>query len=113
MAEMTVRLRSPAPITALKALVAMRSLGKRMSPAHVRVRAPFLKLMKRLTTEQFNEYAADPMGTDEKVRKWCNLSEDQYYTVSVWPNVRAGEVRVNPALHRVVRMNKVSKSNQP
>ena len=68
--------------------------------------------MKTLTAEQFKEYAADPLATDEKVRKWCGVPEDRYYTVAMWPEERAGEVRVTTDLHRVVRATKVSKSNQ-
>ena len=68
--------------------------------------------MKKLTAEQFKEYAADPLATDEKVRKWCNLPQDRYFTVAMWPEVRAGEVRVTADLHRVVRAAKISKSGQ-
>ena len=68
--------------------------------------------MTKLTAEQFKEYATDPFATDEKVRKWCNVPEDRYYTVAMWPEERAGEVRVTAALRRVVRAPKISKSNQ-
>jgi len=68
--------------------------------------------MKRLTAEQFKEYAADPLATDEKVRRWCDVPEDRYYTVATWPEERTGEARVTTALHRFVRAPKVSKSNQ-
>src|SRR5262245_5967559 len=59
-------------------------------------------IMKKLTAEQFKEYAADPRATDEKVRGWCNVPLDRYYTVAMWPENRAGELRVTE-LHRVVR----------
>jgi hypothetical protein len=72
----------------------------------------FMNSMQKLTAEQFKEYAADPLTADEKVRKWCNVPEDRYYTVAMWPEERAGEVRVTTDLHRVVRALKVSKSNQ-
>jgi len=68
--------------------------------------------MKRLTVEQFKEYAADPLATDGKVRTWCAVPEDRYYTVAMWPEGRAGEVRVTTDLHRVVRASKISKSSQ-
>jgi hypothetical protein len=68
--------------------------------------------MKKLTAEQFREYAADPLAADHKVRKWCSVSEDRFYTVAMWPEARAGEVQVTTALHRVVRAEKISKSNQ-
>ena len=68
--------------------------------------------MKKLTTEQFKEYAADPLAADEKVRRWCNVPEDRYYAVAMWPADRAGELRVAKELHRVVRAPKISKSDQ-
>jgi len=68
--------------------------------------------MKKLTTEQFREYATDPLATDEKVRRWCNVPEDRYYTVAMWPAERAGDLQVTAGLHRVVRAPKISKSNQ-
>jgi hypothetical protein len=68
--------------------------------------------MKQLTCEQFTEYAADPLAADEKVRKWCGVPEDRYFTVAMWPEEGMGQVRVTPDLHRVVRAVKISKSNQ-
>jgi hypothetical protein len=68
--------------------------------------------MNKLTAEQFKEYATDPLATDEKVRKWCSVPEDRYFTVAKWPEERAGEVRVTADLHRVVRATKISKSSQ-
>jgi hypothetical protein len=68
--------------------------------------------MKKLNADQFKEYAADPLAADEKVRGWCDLPEDKYFTVAMWPEPRAGEVRVTAELHRVVRAAKISKSNQ-
>jgi hypothetical protein len=68
--------------------------------------------MKKLTAEQFREYAVDPLATDEKLRQWCNVPQDRYYTVAMWPEERAGEVRFTKELHRVVRAAKVSKSDQ-
>ena len=93
----------------------MRSLVKRANSVQLRVGAPFLEFnrsMKRLTVEQFKEYAADPLASDEKVRTWCSVPEDRYYTVAMWPEERAGEVHVIAELHRVVRTPKISKSNQ-
>jgi hypothetical protein len=68
--------------------------------------------MKKLTPEQFRDYALDPLAADEKVRRWCNVPEDRYYAVAMWPTERAGEVQVTADLHRVVRATKISKSNQ-
>lgn len=68
--------------------------------------------MKKLTAQQFGEYAADPLAFDGKLRALCGLAEENYYTVAIWPEARAGEVRVTPGLHRTVRPPKISKSNQ-
>lgn len=68
--------------------------------------------MNKLTAEQFKEYVADPFATDAKVRQWCHVPDDKYYTVAVWPEAYAGHVRATPGIHRVVRVPKVSKSDQ-
>lgn len=68
--------------------------------------------MKQLTKEQFEEYQRDPLAADAKVRKWCNIPEDRYYNVSVWPEERSGVVRESPNLFRKVPVHKVSKSDQ-
>lgn len=67
--------------------------------------------MKTLTPDQFKQYAANPVAMDEQVRKWCNLPDDKYYSVSVWPEHRAGVVTVTN-VSRVVKAKKVSKSDQ-
>lgn len=67
--------------------------------------------MKTLIPDQFKQYAANPVAMDEQVRKWCNLPEDKYYTVSMWPEERAGVVTVTN-VSRVVKAKKVSKSDQ-
>ena len=98
-------------IFALKALAAMHSLGKRIQLGATPSEGSTFS-MKKLTADQFWEYAADPLATGKKVRKWCGLPDDRYYSVATWPESRAGEVRVTE-LHRVVRSPKVSKSDQP
>jgi hypothetical protein len=70
------------------------------------------QFMKKLTTNQFQDYMMDPLAFDGKMRELCNLPEENYYSVATWPEERAGEVRVTPGLHRVVRAAKISKSNQ-
>jgi hypothetical protein len=67
--------------------------------------------MKRLTTEQLKQYVQNPSHMDEQVRKWCNLPEDKYYTVSTWPEEVAGNVYVTN-VYRVVKAKKISKSDQ-
>jgi hypothetical protein len=87
-----------------------------LPPTQLRAGDPFCHppsiFMKKLTAEQFREYAADPLGADEKVRQWCDVPENRYYTVAMWPAERAGELRVTTELHRVVRAPKISKSDQ-
>jgi hypothetical protein len=95
-----------------KAMPAIRLLGKQASLVQLRVGGSDSLSMKKLTVEQFHQYAADPPAADEKVRRWCDLPEDRYYTVAMWPEERAGEVRVTAEIHRVVRAAKISKSNQ-
>lgn len=68
----------------------------------------------KLTPEQFKEYLADPLGNgDVKVRKWCGIPEDRYYSVATWPMEKEGEVTVTPDIHRVVKTPKISKSSLP
>jgi hypothetical protein len=51
----------------------------------------------------------NPLVADEKVRKWCGLREDRYFTVSVWePKGLVMETK----LVRVVKSKKISKSDQ-
>lgn len=56
-------------------------------------------------------YEANPLAMDAVVRQQFGLSEDRYYTVSMWPRETAGQVRVSN-LTRIVRAKKVSKSDQ-
>ena len=104
---------APTIFNALKAFPVMRSLGRRNNSVQLRVGAPFSALfMKRLTAEQSKEYTANPLATDEKVRTWCRVPEDWYYTVAMRPLERAGGVRVTTDLHHVVGATKISKSSQ-
>jgi hypothetical protein len=68
--------------------------------------------MKQLTEDQYKEYVANPLAADSKVRKWCGLPENRYYTVSVWPEHISGVVTVDSTRFRVVAAQKISKSNQ-
>lgn len=68
--------------------------------------------MKQLTPEQFKEYAANPLATDEKLRKWVSVPDDRYYSVSMWPDELAGRVWVNMKDYRKVPAKKISKSDQ-
>ena len=55
-------------------------------------------------------YLSDPKGKDEAVRQRCNIPDNRYYTVSVWPV--AGVVTINRNMHRDVAAKKISKSDQ-
>jgi hypothetical protein len=67
--------------------------------------------MKQLTPEQFKEYMSNVETADAKVRKWANIPDDKYYSVSVWPEHLAGRVWITPNMHRVVQAKKISKSD--
>jgi hypothetical protein len=68
--------------------------------------------LKQLTKEQFEEYQRlGPMEADSRVRKWANVPEDRYYSVSVWPEHLAGRV-FQTNLFRKVTAKKISKSDQ-
>ena len=69
------------------------------------------KLMKILPPDLLNKYKQNPLQYDEEIRKYCNLREDKYYTVSVWPENLAGQVYETNNV-RVVKAKKVSKSDQ-
>jgi hypothetical protein len=66
--------------------------------------------MKKLTPAQFKEYISNPLVNDSKVRSYCDIPEDKYFTVSIWPE--EGIVNETRGLHRVVKTPKISKSNQ-
>ncbi len=72
--------------------------------------------MKKLSKEQFEEYSANPLATDEKLRVWLDLPDNRYYTVSIWPEEFAGRVFVRTPTEkdkaRIAKAKKVSKSDQ-
>jgi hypothetical protein len=68
--------------------------------------------MKQLTAEQLTSYLKDPVNVgDANVRRWCSLPDNRYYTVSVWPDESAGQVRVSEKMFRDVKVKKISKSD--
>jgi hypothetical protein len=67
--------------------------------------------MKKLNSEQLKEYLTNPLMMDTKVRKWMNVPDDKYYSVSTWPEHLAGQVTVTN-LNRKVTAKKISKSDQ-
>jgi hypothetical protein len=54
---------------------------------------------------------ADKVSGDAKVRKWCNVPNNRYYTLSIWPEKLAGNVCVDNTRTRVVTTPKISKSD--
>ena len=62
-----------------------------------------------MSPELFQEYSKNPWAADEKVRNTLKLSENRYYSVSVWPV--EGQVRETNQV-RVKKAKKVSKSDQ-
>jgi hypothetical protein len=68
--------------------------------------------MKTLTAQQYAAYVADPLGMDAQLRKWCDIPDNKYYSVSVWPDHLAGRVWITPKIHREVHAKKISKSDQ-
>ena len=70
----------------------------------------------QLTKAQYEEYSKDPLGNDEKVRNWCKIPEDFFYSVGVWPDCIQGKVwltpQTNPHLVRKKKKVKISKSDQ-
>ena len=64
-----------------------------------------------MSPELFKEYLLNPLAADEKVRNDLGLPENRCYTVSVWPEKFAGQVRVNNQV-RTVKAKKISKSDQ-
>jgi hypothetical protein len=71
-----------------------------------------IKFMKQLTKEQLKEYLDDPMKCDSKIRKWCDIPDNRYYTVMIYPEKVSGRVEINMNMTRTVPVNKISKSDQ-
>ena len=57
------------------------------------------------------KYLVNPLALDEEVRLSLNIPDNRYYTVSVWPENRAGTVYITK-LTREVKAKKISKSDQ-
>ncbi len=67
--------------------------------------------MKKLPLDLFEKYKENPLKYSDEVRNFCKLREDRYFSVSIWPEERAGEVRENKCV-RTVKDKKISKSDQ-
>lgn len=61
----------------------------------------------KISPEDFNRYAADP-SEDSWLRKKYSIPNNRYYAVSVFPE--PGNIRI--VGDRVLRANKISKSNE-
>ena len=64
-----------------------------------------------MSVELFAKYKENPLQCDGLVRACCGVPDDKYYTVSMWPDDRQGEVRVT-RLSRECKAKKISKSDQ-
>lgn len=72
-----------------------------------------MKFLGKMNTNQWEEYSHnDPNKCGDKVRKWFNVPENRYYSVSTWPENVAGNVWLNEKLFRDVPKKKISKSDQ-
>lgn len=65
-----------------------------------------------MSSEMFKKYYENPTNMNKEVRNWAGVPDDRYYTVSVWPEHLAGNVFVDMKRYRVVKSEKISKSNQ-
>lgn len=72
----------------------------------------FMKHKTKLTTEQYEEYFRDIEKGDFKVRKWCNIPDNKYYTITTWPENLRGDVFIIENSHRNPPLKKISKSDQ-
>jgi len=66
----------------------------------------------RITGELFERYKANPLGMDETIRLAFKLPPDKYYSVSTWPEERAGFISIVTGLDRKTPARKISKSDQ-
>ena len=62
-----------------------------------------------ISKEDFERYVKNPLD-DQWFRDKYDISENRYYTVSMWPN--PGDLRINTSIHREVKAKKISKSDQ-
>ena len=67
----------------------------------------------QMTPEMFKRYSANPEGMDEIVRLAYKIPADKYYSVSVWPEERAGIITIRESGEsRKSPARKISKSDQ-
>jgi hypothetical protein len=64
--------------------------------------------MKQMTAEQYKQYTENPGSSDSLVRKWFDIPDNKYYTVSHFPK----QGIVNIERHRDAPLKKISKSDQ-
>ena len=67
----------------------------------------------KITGELFERYKANPLGMDETIRLAFKIPADKYYSVSIWPEERAGIISIREGGEsRKSPARKVSKSDQ-
>jgi len=54
----------------------------------------------------FEQYVADPLEADAKVRRQCGVPKDRYYVVCTWPPERAGRLTVDMTRTRAVHAHR-------
>lgn len=65
-----------------------------------------------LSADELARYRANAPDCDAEIRKLYPIPADRYFTVTIWPEARAGLVHVSER-KRVVPAKKISKSDQP
>lgn len=70
--------------------------------------------MKIIDGKLLEQYMTNPLSqsVDEEIRSKFSIPTNRYYSVTVFPPERAGEVRVDLIRTREVSAKKISKSNQ-
>jgi hypothetical protein len=66
----------------------------------------------QITGELLKRYLANPLGMDETIRLAFKIPPDKYYSVSSWPEERAGFITITEGLARKAPCGKISKSDQ-
>lgn len=66
----------------------------------------------KMPAELFKKYSENPLLMDAGVRKFMGIPDNRYYSVTTWPEDKAGEVFIDNKRFRDVKSAKISKSDQ-
>ena len=62
-----------------------------------------MKLLGKMSVGQWEDYSTqNPLQMGDKVRKWFQVPENKYYSVSTWPENVAGNVWLDEKRYRDV-----------